>query len=70
MAISASTPSEAIVARTASSPPSCLSGFVRDEPRIVPPRGKIPRTAATSSGLVAPVRGPCHPSANPTKSMP
>ena len=33
-----------------STPPSTLNGLVRDEPRMVPPRGRMPRTAATSSG--------------------
>ena len=27
-----------------STPPSILNGLVRDEPRIVPPRGRMPRT--------------------------
>src|ERR1700734_3462676 len=45
-------------------------GLVRDEPRIVPPRGRIPRTACTSRGMVSPSRGPRHPSRNPTNSYP
>src|ERR1022692_4305283 len=46
------------------------SGFVRDEPRIVPPRGRMPRTACTSSGTVSPSSGPRHPSRNPMNSWP
>ena len=32
-----------MVSRTRSGPSSSLNGFVRDVPRIVPPRGRIPR---------------------------
>ena len=32
-------------------PPSSLNGFVREEPRIVPPRGRMPRTSGIPSGL-------------------
>src|SRR5215472_12431266 len=45
------------------------SGFVRDEPRIVPPRGRIPRTACTSSTIVSPSSGPRQPSRNPMNSI-
>src|SRR5690348_6871741 len=53
-------------------PPAALSasGLVRDEPRIVPPRGGMPRTACTSSGTVSPSSGPRQPSRNPTNSRP
>src|SRR5487761_1198679 len=51
-------------------PASARSGFVRDEPRIVPPRGRMPRTAWTSSGTVSPSSGPRQPSRNPTNSNP
>ena len=47
MATSASIPWSASVARTASAPPSILYGLVRDEPRIVPPRGSVPRNDST-----------------------
>src|SRR5581483_4986117 len=47
-----------------------LNGLVRDDPRIVPPRGKMPRTAWTSRGMVSPSSGPRHPSRNPTNSRP
>src|SRR2546430_13600684 len=51
-------------------PPAFFSGLVRDDPRIVPPRGRMPRTAWTSSGTVSPSSGPRHPSRNPTNSRP
>ena len=38
-----------------SGPPSTLNGLVREEPRIVPPRGRMPRTGSTSSGPASPV---------------
>ena len=47
-----------------------FSGLVRDDPRIVPPRGRMPRTAWTSRGTVSPSSGPRHPSRNPTNSRP
>ena len=50
--------------------PVSLNGFVRDEPRIVPPRGRMPRTAVTSSGIVSASSGPRQPSRNPTNSSP
>ena len=43
IAISASTRSRASVAITRAAPSSDLYGFVRDVPRIVPPRGSRPR---------------------------
>src|SRR5258708_32297126 len=46
------------------------SGLVRDVPRIVPPRGRMPRTAWTSRGTVSPSSGPRQPSRNPTNSYP
>ena len=39
-----------------------------EEPRIVPPRGRMPRTCLTPSSLVSPSRGPFQPSRNPTNS--
>jgi len=39
-----------------------VTGFVRDEPRIVPPRGRMPRTSAISSGRDSPSSGPRQPS--------
>ena len=45
MATSASMPSAARVSRQRSTPPSILNGLVRDDPRIVPPRGSVPRIA-------------------------
>ena len=38
------------------------SGLVREEPRIVPPRGRIPRTSGIPSGRVSPSSGPRQPS--------
>src|SRR3984957_7978847 len=76
MAISASTPRPARLSLIRSTPDTPLppasgfSGFVRDEPRIVPPRGRMPRTAWTSSGTVSPSSGPRQPSRNPTNSRP
>src|SRR5262249_25759997 len=45
-------------------------GLGRGEPRIAPPRGRTPRTACTSSGMVSPSSGPRHPSRNPVNSYP
>src|SRR5579871_403146 len=75
MATSASTPRPARLSLIRSMPlrppaPVVFSGFVRDEPRIVPPRGRMPRTAWMSSGTVSPSSGPRHPSRNPTNSRP
>ena len=44
--------------------------LVRDEPRIVPPRGRIPRTCSTPSGITSASIGPRQPSRNPTNSWP
>ena len=73
--ISASTPRPARLSLIRSMPlrpplPVLFSGLVRDDPRIVPPRGRMPRTACTSSGIVSPSSGPRHPSRNPTNSRP
>ena len=46
------------VSRIRSTPPSTLNGLVRDEPRMVPPRGRMPRTSATPSGMVRFSSGP------------
>ena len=53
-----------------STPPSILIGLVRLEPRIVPPRGRMPRTCGMPSGVVTPSSGPFQPSRNPTNSKP
>ena len=45
IAISASTPCSARLSLIRSTPPSTLNGLVREEPRIVPPRGRMPRTS-------------------------
>ena len=54
----------------ASGPSSRLNGFVRDEPRIVPPRGRMPRVDSTVSSSYAPSIGPRQPSLKPTISWP
>ena len=46
------------------------SGLVRDDPRIVPPRGRMPRTACTSRTIVSPSSGPRQPSRKPMNSKP
>ena len=76
IATSASTPSAArlsLIRSTPDRPPALAlsaSGLVRDEPRIVPPRGRMPRTACTSRGTVSPSSGPRQPSRKPTNSNP
>ena len=76
IAISASTPRPARLSLIRSMPlrppplPAFFSGLVRDDPRIVPPRGRMPRTAWMSRGIVSPSSGPRHPSRNPTNSRP
>ena len=45
IAISASTPRACRFSWIRSTPPSTLNGLVRDEPRMVPPRGRMPRTS-------------------------
>ncbi len=50
IAISPSTPSAARFSAIRSAPPSSAKGLVREEPRIVPPRGRMPRTSGTPSG--------------------
>src|SRR6185437_2035620 len=76
IATSAPTPRPArlsLIRSTPDRPPLAAlsaSGLVRDEPRIVPPRGRMPRTACTSSGTVSPSSGPRQPSRKPTNSKP
>ncbi len=70
MATSASTPASARLSLIRSTPPSILNGLVREEPRMVPPRGRIPRHSSMPSGMVTPSRGPRQPSRNPTNSKP
>src|SRR6202012_1020343 len=74
IAISASTPSPARLSLIRSAPdgplPLSANGFVRDVPRIVPPRGRMARTACTSRGTVSPSSGPRQPSRKPTNSYP
>ena len=70
IATSASTPLAARLSLILSTPPSILNGFVRDDFRIVPPRGRMPRTWSTPSGVVRFSSGPFQPSRNPTNSKP
>src|SRR4051794_7698187 len=65
-----SMPRRSNVAVSASMPPSRLNGFVRDEPSIVPPRGRMPRVDSSVSSTVSPSIGPRQPSRNPTISWP
>ena len=51
-----------------STPFSILNGLVREEPRIVPPLGNIPRVAGISNFIVKPSSGPRQPSLNPINS--
>jgi hypothetical protein len=70
MATSASTPAFARFSRTRSTPFSTFMTLVRLLPRIVPPRGRIPRVCATPSSIVWPSSGPRQPSRKPTNSWP
>ena len=70
MAMSASIPALAKFSLIFSTPPSILNGFVRDDPRIVPPRGKIPRVVSRVRGMVKPSSGPFQPSRKPMNSCP
>ncbi len=45
-----------------STPPSILNGFVRLEPRMVPPRGRMPRHCLIPRFIVRPSSGPFQPS--------
>ncbi len=68
IAISPSIPADSSVERMRSGPSSRLNGFVREERRIVPPRGRIPRVDSTVRSSWTPSRGPRQPSRNPTIS--
>src|SRR5215467_6701359 len=75
IAISASTPRLSRFSSTRSTPdlPSTVfdaaAGLVREVPKMVPPRGRMPRTAATSRTMVSPSSGPRQPSRKPMNSM-
>ena len=68
IAISASTPLAARFSLIFSTPPSILNGLVREDFKMVPPRGRMPRTWSTPSGTVTFSSGPRQPSRNPTNS--
>ena len=58
------------VRKTASTPPSRLNGFVREVPRMVPPRWRMPETDCRFSRKWFPSMSPRHPSRMPTNSKP
>ena len=62
IATRASTPSAARLSWIRSTPPSILNGLVRLEPRMVPPRGRIPRHCLMPRFMVRPSSGPFQPS--------
>ena len=62
IATSASTPSAARFSWIRSTPPSILNGLVRLEPRMVPPRGRMPRHCLIPRFMVRPSSGPFQPS--------
>ena len=68
MAISPSTCSPARFRFTVSGPPSRLKGLVREVPRMVPPRGRIPRVDSIVSSKCSFSSGPRHPSRKPTSA--
>ena len=70
IAISPSSESFSMFSRIRSIPSSRLSGFVRDERRIVPPRGRMPRTASIVRSIHSPSIGPRQPCRKPTSSWP
>ena len=59
-----------IVSLTRAGPSSCFRGFVRDVPRIVPPRGRIPRVDSIVSSSNRFSSGPRQPSRNPMIACP
>src|SRR5579875_912804 len=67
IAISPSSPRRSSVPRTAPTPSSRLSGLVRELPRIVPPRGRMPRVDSIVSSSPMSSRTPRHPSRKPMK---
>src|SRR3954447_11227948 len=63
-------PASRVFARTRSTPPSSLYGFVRVVPTIVPPRGRMPEISRSVSGWNVPSTRPRHPSRTATPSSP
>src|SRR5262249_47309445 len=63
-------PRACIVERTISTPRSILYGFVREEPRIVPPRWRIPRVLESVRSIASLLSTPAQPYRNPTNSCP
>jgi hypothetical protein len=70
MATSASMARSAKVCFTRSTPPSTLYGLVREDPRMVPPLGSVPRSRSTFIGIVAFSTTPLQPSLNPISWSP
>src|SRR5437763_2774418 len=68
--ISPSTSSSARFERIRSAPSSRASGLVREEPRIVPPRGRMPRTDSIVSSSDTFSIGPRQPSRKPRIECP
>ena len=68
MVISASISCLASVSLTLRMPSGTLCGSTREEPSIVPPRGRMPRTAGMSRGTVSPSTTPRQPSRKPVNS--
>ena len=54
-------PRARIDSRTWSTPPSTLNGFVREEPRIVPPRCRMPRVVSLVSSTASFLSTPAQP---------
>ena len=66
--ISASMPRRSSVARIASSPPMpSANGLVREVPRIVPPRGRMPTVLCRSSSIASSSSTPAQPWRKPRK---
>ena len=70
MTMSASMWSRFRVAETRAGPSSDLYGFVREVPRIVPPRVSNPRVVSIDSGMLPPSITPRHPWRYPTNVCP
>src|SRR3972149_6659540 len=68
MATRASIPRARRRSRIRCGPPSTLNGFVRDVPRMVPPRCRIPRTSSGVSSTTSSLSNPNQPLRMPTIS--
>src|SRR4051794_9756759 len=70
MAISPSRCSSSSVSAISAGPSSRLNGLVRELPRMVPPRGRMPRMASIVSSKWSASIGPRQPSRNPRIACP